>query len=93
MNAQTEAVLSDTTISIQTSTVASFPKFLYNGSAALFDDMAARPETDSMLVRFIILSPELPDELDLTFTLYDFGSINIPLTEKKLYGVKKGQVQ
>lgn len=89
VNQETKKVLSDTTITIETAKIISLPAFFYTGSEILFDDFTAKPEQDSMLVRFIILDPTLPDELDITFSLYDFDQINFPMEEKRVNGVRK----
>lgn len=89
VNGDTKDVLRDTTITIEAAKTASFPKFFYTGTAALFDESIEKPEKDSMLVRLITLDPALPDVMDITISLYDYGSINIPLTTKRINGVRK----
>lgn len=81
--------LIDTTITIEAGKRIVLPKFFYNGSAVVFDDTTATPEKDSMLVRIITLDPSLPDVMDLTISLYDFGGLNIPVTSKTFKGVRK----
>lgn len=89
VNQQTKAVLLDTALTIEASKITRLPDFFYLGTAAVFDDFSAKPDTDSMLVRFITLDPALPDEMDLTFSFYDFDQMNIPLAEKRINGIRK----
>jgi hypothetical protein len=89
VNQQTQQSVLDTILHIEPGATTNMPQLYYIGNTAVFDDMTSKPEKDSMLVRFIILDPSLPDELDLHFTLYDFGSFIQPIEEKKLYGVRK----
>lgn len=81
--------LIDTTITIEAGKRIELSRFFYNGAAVLFDDMTAEAEKDSMLVRIIILDPSLPDVMDLTISLYDYGSLNIPMPAKTIKGVRK----
>lgn len=89
VNQETKKVLSDTTVSIETARVFNLPKFFYSGTAALFDDLNAKPQKDSILIRLVTTDPALPEVMDITISLYDYDQINVPLVNKKIRGVRK----
>ncbi|WPU97062.1 hypothetical protein SNE25_16185 [Mucilaginibacter sabulilitoris] len=89
INRTTKKALSTTTVTIAAAKTLSLPKFYYTGTAALFDDLTVKPTRDSMLVRIVTLDPALPDVMDLELSLYDYGSIYVPLATKKIKGVRK----
>lgn len=65
------SVLYENTLNIQTGKTTSAAPFLYDGLIALFDDLTAKPEKDSLLIRFVNLVPTLPDLVDLKINLTD----------------------
>jgi hypothetical protein len=89
INQEDNKPLIDTTLTIDAGKHIILPRFFYNGSAVVFDDTTATPKKDSMLVRIITLDPSLPDVMDLTISLYDFGGLNIPVSSKTFKGVRK----
>lgn len=89
VNQQTKKTLTDTAITIETGKLTNLPKFYYTGTSALFDDLAAKPTADSMLVRFVTLDPKLPDVMDIEISLWDFGGTPTPLANKKIKGIRK----
>jgi hypothetical protein len=89
INQTNKQVITDTTVVISSQKTFTLPTFLYTGTAALFDDVTAKPAVDSMLVRFVITDPALPNVMDLELTLTDFGGTKLPLTSKKMRGVRK----
>ncbi|KAA2243821.1 hypothetical protein F0L74_15210 [Chitinophaga agrisoli] len=89
-NMTTQKALTDTTITVEATKTISLPKFYYTGDAALFDDLTAKPSSpDNMLVRVVTLDPSLPDVMDLKISVYDYASVNIPLADKMIKGVRK----
>lgn len=89
VNEKTQKTIIDQVITIEASKLYNLPTFYYTGEAILYDEFESKPQQDSMLVRFMIMDKNLPDEMDLTFTLYDYNEINIPLPMKRLNGVRK----
>lgn len=80
----------DTTIKIERSKTVSL-KGIFTGAVVLLDNMdpAIKPQTDSLLIRFITTDPLLPDQMDIEISLYDFGGTIVPLGNKKISGIRK----
>lgn len=89
INEETGDILTDTTLIVEAAKTLTLPLFFYTGSAALFDDLDATPQPDSMLVRFVTLDPTLPNAMDIEISLWDFASEPIRLTDKNVGGVTK----
>lgn len=89
INLTNKKVITDTTIKIERQKTFTLPTFLYTGTGALFDDLTAKPEAGSMLVRFVNTDPTLPNVMDIEISLWDFGGTRYPVTSKILKGIGK----
>ncbi|TCC96569.1 hypothetical protein [Pedobacter hiemivivus] len=80
----------DTTIKIERSKTASL-EGVFTGAVVLLDnmDLTIKPQTDSLLIRFITTDPLLPDQMDIEISLCDFGGTTAPLGNKKISGIRK----
>lgn len=82
--------LMDTTIHIERGETFAL-EGIYNGSIILLDnkDPDLKPQADSLLVRFITTDQLLPDVMDIEISLYDFAGTIVPLSNKKITGIRK----
>jgi|GEM_PF-1824729 hypothetical protein len=80
----------DTTVMIEPRKPISLTCF-FNGTTILVDnlDPTVKPQTDSLLIRFVTTDKILPDLMDIEISLYDFGGTLIPLKNKTLKGIRK----
>ncbi|MBS7566955.1 hypothetical protein KHS38_21295 [Mucilaginibacter sp. Bleaf8] len=89
INQANKQIITDTTVTIEIQNTFTLPTFLYTGTAALFDDVTAKPAQDSMLVRFVITDPALPNNMNIELILTDFGGTRLPLSNKKISSIRK----
>lgn len=85
-------VMLDTTLAIEVRKSSTLSGLLI-GDKILLDnlDPQLKPQTDSLLVRFVTTDPTLPDLMDIEISLYDFGGTYIPLKNKIIKGIRKDQ--
>jgi hypothetical protein len=89
---KTNKTLLDTVLTLEKGKTVYLSDFFYAGYGLLLPDMdlTRKPSPGNMLVRFIITDKTLPDELNLSLSVYDFGTGAItPVTS--LNGVRKDQ--
>ncbi len=82
----------DTTVEIDVRRKVSLSCF-FNGTTVFTDnlDPALKPQTDSLLVRFVSTDKALPELMDIQISLYDFGGTIIPLMNKTIKGIGKNK--
>jgi len=81
----------DTVMDFEKGKTRFLSNFLYTGKGMLFpdNDLTRKPAPGKMLVRFVLLDEELPDEMNLDLILYYTTPVNYFSMNIKINGVRK----